>query len=91
MPLSKIPQEGQIICDHCKYVPGMVTQCGDGDEVFHALECACKTTPYYRSQTSVVSQWNAVTHSQNPTEAYEYATKESPLHIVTVMPPPYNH
>ena len=68
----------QVYCTHCNKLPGYIKAVGDADEVYHALECDCKQTPYMRSNTFVDATWNSVTYAQTPKEAYEIAVKQSP-------------
>ncbi|HTH93169.1 MAG TPA: hypothetical protein VL576_01660 [Candidatus Paceibacterota bacterium] len=75
-----------VYCLQCNKLPGFITACGDADEVYAALQCDCKQTPYYRSRLSAEGTWHAVTFSQTPKEAYEIAIKESPEWITIYTP-----
>lgn len=78
--------EKKVACVHCNQLPGYTTLCGDGDEVYHALECDCKTTPYMRSQTLVRATWETTTFKLTPKEAFDAAEKDKPAFIQIYRP-----
>ena len=68
----------KVLCQQCGKEPGFVKKCNEGDEVYHALECDCKTTPYMRSRLFVIGTWESKTYCQPPKEVFDDAIKETP-------------
>lgn len=78
----------EVRCAHCNKIPGYIKAIGDGDEVYRALECDCKQTPYMRSTSFVDATWNSVTYAQDPDVANKIAADEAPEWIKRVTSVP---
>jgi hypothetical protein len=59
----------KVKCKYCKEEPGFVKHCESTGEVYWALECNCKCTPFYRSRMVAVAEWESVTYKEEPTAA----------------------
>lgn len=72
--------EGRVQCHHCNTVPAF-QKCIYGDQVYRALECNCKITPFYRAPTFVIAEWGSTTYYQQPEIAMAIARKKTPSGI----------
>jgi hypothetical protein len=73
----------KVRCIHCGEYPGRVKQCINGDGiVYWALECNCKTTPYYRSSVFATSDWETITYKQDIKESFKRAKEITPAPII---------
>jgi hypothetical protein len=70
-----------ISCTHCQKEPGFCNVSIPTGEVYWALECDCKTTPYYRSKIPVQGTWENTTYKQEREDAFADAVKETPEFI----------
>ena len=82
----KIPKNKKVLCAHCKEAPGFVKSCLTSGEVYWALECDCKTTPYARGRGPAEATWKSATWAQTPKEAFDVAEKETPSFIKILRP-----
>ena len=70
----------------CGKAPGFTKLCDPGGTVYNALECDCKTTPYYRSRFMVETCWETETYRQTPKEAFDKAIKDSAPEVTIYRP-----
>lgn len=66
----------RVKCSHCDQYPGFVSHSNSGGEVYSALECNCKSTPYYRSRLSAQATWHSKTFSMDPVLALKKMKEE---------------
>jgi len=83
---TKITEDKKVLCTHCKEAPVFVKICLSSGEVYWALECGCKTTPYARGQGTAQSTWESTTWSQTLKEAFDVAERETPSFIKILKP-----
>ncbi len=72
----------QVKCIHCGELPGFVKHSESDGKVYWALECDCKSTPYYKSSLSTESVWASVTSKQEPKDALKLVA----LHTYPLTP-----
>lgn len=75
-----------VKCPDCGQYPGFTKQCFSEGIVYWALECDCKTTPYYRSQSTVEGIWASTTSKQSRKDAFETAKANTITDIAIFVP-----